>query len=399
MSSTAMLLITALLLIIRKMPSRDGINCWLFAAFLQAVIYVIAFISYPAPMTVAATVAFYCMEIMVTLSLTIGTLKFIGKPINRDFRLAIATGMIVVISVLASNDSQFLASLVFACYLSAAHLEVGLRFYKSEEQNLKIKTSMVLFFIASLHWFDFPFLSRIEWFAPIGFMIGMVIAVAIYLSLSVLALHQFKFNTEESEKKAIHAAIHDPLTGLYNRSYLDRLFEEYAEEAELIQRPFILLYFDLDGFKYVNDTYGHPAGDLILTTVSKRMSKWLGAKGDAIRVGGDELIVLTRLRANFSRKNGLAAAQRILNLIEQPIVDGDHNYKVSASVGGCCYGLPHCNLEDMIIEADKLMYQAKQSGGHCIHFSRFEADTLIAQSKQSNELESAVLTSEDKAQR
>ena len=146
-----------------------------------------------------------------------------------------------------------------------------------------------------------------------------------------------------------------------------------------------MLYFDLDGFKFVNDTYGHPAGDLILTTVSKRMSKWLGAKGDAIRVGGDELIVLTRLRADFSRENSMSASQRILNLIEQPIVDGAHTYKVSASVGGCCYGLPHCDLENMINEADKLMYEAKQSGGHCIRFSQIESDNLIAQSKQKHD--------------
>jgi len=230
----------------------------------------------------------------------------------------------------------------------------------------------------ALHWLDFPLLGRIEWFAPIGFMVGMFLVVAIFLCLAVLALLQFKSHTKESERRAIEAAIHDPLTGLYNRSHLDVLFSSYAEEAEHIQRPFILLYFDLDGFKYVNDTYGHAAGDLILTTVAKRMSKWLGSKGDAVRVGGDELIVLTRLRAEFSKANALNAAQRLLNLIEQPIVDGENKYLVSASVGGCCYGLPNTGLEEMITEADALMYKAKKAGGHRIYFSEFLAGNLMS---------------------
>jgi diguanylate cyclase (GGDEF)-like protein len=254
---------------------------------------------------------------------------------------------------------------------------------------------MMLFILNGVHWLDYPILGRIEWFAPIGFMIGMMLVVSIFLSLSALALMQFKLQTEESERKAIQAAIHDPLTGLYNRSHLNQLFSEYAEEAEHIQRPFILLYFDLDGFKYVNDTYGHPAGDIILTTVAKRMSKWLGSKGDAIRVGGDELIVLTRLRADFSRDNALFAAQRLLNLIEQPIVDGKNSYEVSASVGGCCYGLPQCDLEKMISTADKLMYEAKQAGGRRVCFSALDADDLIKQSKHSEIRQNAATIVED----
>ncbi len=385
MSSTAMLLITALLLIIRKMPSREGINCWLFASFIQAVIYVIAYISYPAAMDVSSLTGFFFLQTLVTLAMNIGTLKFIKVPMNRKIRFAVVSTSLFFTIVCTIGGSFTLGVVIFALTNSILMFEVAYRLYMSKYESVAIKISTILFGLIGLHWLDYPLLSRVEWFVPIGFMIGMMLVVAAFLTLAILALLQFKLQTEESEQRAIQAAIHDPLTGLYNRSHLDDLFNDYAEEAEQIQRPFILLYFDLDGFKFVNDTYGHPAGDLILTTVSKRMSKWLGAKGDAIRVGGDELIVLTRLRADFSRENSMSASQRILNLIEQPIVDGAHTYKVSASVGGCCYGLPHCDLENMINEADKLMYEAKQSGGHCIRFSQIESDNLIAQSKQKHD--------------
>ena len=377
-----MLLISALLLIVRTMPSRPGIDCWLVGSLTQAFIYVIAYAAYPAPMDAAASIVFFSLQIVVCRAMCIGTLRFINKNVDLKKRITFTVLATLAVTALALGGFLLLASVLFVCYITASFFEVAYHLFKLEKKSLAINFSITLFVLNGLHWLDYPILGQIEWFAPIGFMVGMVLVVAIFLSLSALALLQFKLQTEESEQRAIQAAIHDPLTGLYNRSHLDQLFSDYAEEAEQIQRPFILLYFDLDGFKYVNDTYGHPAGDLILTTVAKRMSKWLGAKGDAVRVGGDELIVLTRLRANFSRNNALPAAEQILHLIEQPIVDGKNCYKVSASVGGCCYGLPNSDLETMITEADKLMYKAKKAGGHRICFSELEVDELIAQSKQ-----------------
>jgi len=379
-----MLLITALLLIIRKMPSRPGIFRWLVAALIQAVIYVIAYFTYPTPMDAIASVVFFSLQMIVCRLMCLGTLQFINVPFKHKQRAAATAIAVISIIALALNDALVAASVLFVCFVAWSLFEVAYHLFRLKEQSLSVKAATTLFILNGLHWLDYPILGRIEWFVPIGFMIGMMLVVSIFLSLSVLALMQFKLQTEESERRAIQASIHDPLTGLYNRSHLDQLFSEYSEEAEQIQRPFILLYFDLDGFKYVNDTYGHAAGDLILTTVARRMGKWLGSKGDAIRVGGDELIVLTRLRADFSRGNALFAAQRLLNLIEQPIVDGKNTYEVSASVGGCCYGLPQSDLEKMIFTADKLMYKAKEAGGHRVCFSPLDADGLIAQSKQSS---------------
>ena len=368
-----MLLVSALLLVIRTMPARDGIGYWLFAAVTQALIYVFAYFSYPSEVTVAANIAFYTLQTLAISAIALGTLKFINYPIHRDMRMMMTAVVIFIVGIACLYEMRILASVIFVAYVAPVLFEVGYRLYQEEQKTVATRFAVMLFFLNGIHWLDYPILGQIDWFVPIGFMIGMVLVVAIFLSLSILALLQFKHNTEESEKKAIEAATHDPLTGLYNRSYLDTLFDQYANEAESINRSFILLYFDLDGFKAVNDTYGHSAGDIVLTTIAKRINKWLGQKGDAVRIGGDELVVLARLRADFSEENSLAAAHRLLHLIEQPIVDGANSYSISASVGGCCYGLPHKDLDEIINEADALMYDIKQSGGRGIKFSQFDA--------------------------
>lgn len=382
MSSTAMLLITALLLIVRRMPSRPGVSDWLFSALAQSIVYVVAYISYPGTLDATGLLFFYCLQTLVCRGMCAGTLRFVGKPINMKRRTGLTIVVLAGVISLSLAGFSLLASLLFAGYVAGSLLDVVYYLYKLEDKSVPLKFTMVLFALNAIHWLDYPILSQVEWFVPIGFMIGMVIVVGAFLSLCVLSLTQFKLQTEASEQRAIYAASHDPLTGLYNRSHLEQLFSEYTEEAAQSRYPFILLYFDLDGFKYVNDTYGHAAGDVILTTVSHRLTKWLGENGDAIRIGGDELVVLTRLRADFNRSGALEAAGCLLKLIEQPIVDKQNTYQVSASVGGCCYQLPHNDLSAMINEADNLMYAAKQAGGHRIHFSPFEAADPVEEASQ-----------------
>ena len=84
-------------------------------------------------------------------------------------------------------------------------------------------------------------MSKVEWFAPIGFLLGLLLAMGLYFSLATLALLQFKIITKDSEKRAIRAANHDPLTDLYNRSQLDPLYTQYRADAEAGKGSFVLL--------------------------------------------------------------------------------------------------------------------------------------------------------------
>jgi len=222
----------------------------------------------------------------------------------------------------------------------------------------------------ALHWLDFPFLSQVEWFVPIGFMLGMSLLVGIFFSLAVLALLQFKAQTQDSEQAAIYAARTDSLTGLYNRNYLETLFNQYKQNTNFSDQTFSLLYFDLDGFKKINDTYGHSAGDMVLKKIAKRLKAELSDQGDAVRIGGDELIVFIRTSNHYDREMQTIKTKELLNCIELPINDDDKTYHISASIGGCCFGKPFNDLENMLNKADKLMYAAKQAGGKRIYFSK-----------------------------
>jgi len=116
MSSTAMLLITALLLIIRTMPSRWGVEWWLFSAFTQAIIYVIAYVSYPAQLDTAGTVVFFTLQTLVCQGMNIGTLGFIKQAINIKLRLLLCAFVIIGFISLHLSGFVFLASCVFVGY-------------------------------------------------------------------------------------------------------------------------------------------------------------------------------------------------------------------------------------------------------------------------------------------
>lgn len=361
MSMTMMLLISALLVLVRTMPSRPGIKWWVAASSIQGLIYFFAFINFGKETDIMGTIMFFSLAMGVNLTLSIGTLLFASIPLNIKNRLFIFLAANACIISLITMGYSFIGTICFALYNASTLVHCAYKISRAGDSQINFKFTAALIVAIAIHWMDYPILSQIEWFVPIGFVIGMFLLAMIFITLATLALLQFKIQTQDSERRAIEAATHDSLTGLYNRSYLTTLFDNYVKEAEQIERSFILLYFDLDGFKKINDTHGHKVGDLILKTVAKRMSEWLGTKGDAIRIGGDELVVLTRLRSQYERKNAETAAQRLLNEIEKPIVDGNDTYSISSSIGACCYGEPLTELEDMLNRADKLMYDAKNS--------------------------------------
>lgn len=369
-STTALLLITALFLIVRTMPSKKGIGWWLGASLLQAFIYLLALITFGQAETLVGTIAFFSLQMTVNQTLSLGTLLFIGQSVNVNQRILTLAGVVTTVILLGVSGFTFWGVVLFAFFNSAVAITTAIKILRCATDSSSLKFAAFIFIAMGIHWLDFPFMGDVEWFAPIGFMLGMIFVVTIFLALALSALQQFKKQTLASEHKAIQAAIHDPLTGLFNRSHLDNLFSQYAKEADETDRSFVLLYLDLDGFKKVNDTYGHKAGDVILTTIAQRMKKWLGKKGDAIRIGGDELVVLNRPQSDSINDTvfGARSAQSLLELIELPVIDGKNTFNVSASIGGCYYKTDGQYLEELLSKADKLMYTAKKSGGKKIHF-------------------------------
>lgn len=171
---------------------------------------------------------------------------------------------------------------------------------------------------------------------------------------------------KEHEKELEHLAQHDALTSLPNRILLwDRLSQAIAE-AQRYNSYLAVLYIDLDGFKEVNDTYGHSVGDELLIAVSKRITALLRKNETIARLGGDEFVaLLTDLK---EPRECEPIVKRILSAMNEVIEIHGIDLSISASIGISFYPDDSLNAEELVLHADKAMYHAKESGKNCYAF-------------------------------
>lgn len=175
-----------------------------------------------------------------------------------------------------------------------------------------------------------------------------------------------KKNQEETLQKI---AYFDELTGMPNRTLLaDRLNQAIAH-CQRNQKSMAVCYLDLDGFKEVNDTYGHAAGDRLLIDVTRRMSRCLRKIDTLSRIGGDEFVLLL-LDLNGNDEY-VSSVERILHELQEPFLIEGHPVVVSASIGVTLYPYDHSESDLLLRHADQAMYQAKQNGKN--QFFRFDS--------------------------
>lgn len=164
-----------------------------------------------------------------------------------------------------------------------------------------------------------------------------------------------------------HSANHDLLTGLPNRNLLQDRIRQAVSQARRFKAYVVIILLDLDGFKPVNDTYGHAAGDVLLKKIALRMKEVVREVDTVARLGGDEFVVV--LESLRSRESAMRCAEGILAVINQPVDlnRADQTVQVSASLG-VLIGEPAApansgpSPQQLLEMADELMYQAKREG-------------------------------------
>jgi len=161
------------------------------------------------------------------------------------------------------------------------------------------------------------------------------------------------------EDQLEHQATHDPLTGLANRTLFDELLVRAAYRADRSGRPVAVLYLDLDGFKDVNDVFGHPSGDRVLSETSRRLEAVVRPGDMVARMGGDEFVVLCEHLSEPSDAERIAT--RIVQAVGKPIPLAAGVATVTASVG-IALGEPGETAASLIGRADEAMYRMKQGG-------------------------------------
>ena len=217
----------------------------------------------------------------------------------------------------------------------------------------------------SLDGFIYKHQDSIDWdfWKPIIYMSVGLMAILTSISFYLLSLN-LKLKREISTRRAAeqqlkHLATHDSLTGLANRSALTSHLDMFVKLARRNHLTPVILYIDLDGFKEINDTHGHSAGDQALIRFSKKTQALLRESDIFGRLGGDEFLILLE---NSTREGAHHLAHKILSSLEMPMKFKNSNNQMSASIGIAIYKNHEETFDQFLTRADNAMYYVKNNG-------------------------------------
>jgi diguanylate cyclase (GGDEF)-like protein/PAS domain S-box-containing protein len=198
---------------------------------------------------------------------------------------------------------------------------------------------------------------------------GQIVDVEVHESGSELDGHAALIGTmlditerKRTEAQAAERAFVDPLTRLPNRvRFLERLETELAQSRRYGRR-LAVVHIDVDGFKFVNDNWGHGVGDRLLQSLALRLTRGVREVDTIARIGGDEFLILV---PDFKQSGDMSRlAQKLVTLMSRPVELDDRTLQVTASVGVATFPDDGQNADELLRNADTAMYRAKDSGGN-----------------------------------
>ena len=196
---------------------------------------------------------------------------------------------------------------------------------------------------------------------------GVVIAILVPLivvPLTSLTFMKTMFQLAVAESELEKLAITDDLTGIFNRRYFLDVAEREIARALRFGKPFASILLDIDGFKKINDSHGHGAGDVVLSTLASTCQRHCRKIDTFARYGGDEFCFLL---PECTREEAQTFAERIRSAIEQIRVEYEgHSIPVTASLGVQSFAGSEDSLDRLLIRTDNAMYAAKQAGKNTV---------------------------------
>ena len=166
---------------------------------------------------------------------------------------------------------------------------------------------------------------------------------------------------EQARRQSEHRARHDLLTGIPNRRHFIDLVDRNIEAARLRGTWTAVMFIDLDGFKPINDAYGHAVGDAVLKIVAQRMHGCLKGPDAVARLAGDEFGALVALPSHAS-DSAVNVANKLLNTVSETITLGSRRFVVTASIGVALFPCHGSDAETLMSIADRCMYEVKREG-------------------------------------
>lgn len=200
----------------------------------------------------------------------------------------------------------------------------------------------------------------------LGLLTSLVIAIYVYRQISLELQRRLAIENELEERVAKrteelnYLASHDNLTSLPNRGVFEQQLKQAIHTAKRYQRCYALLFIDLDGFKEVNDTYGHAAGDRTLVETARRLKESTRGTDTVARMGGDEFTILL---SEICAKGDIGEiCEKLLKSLNHPVTYQGQRYRVGASIGITCFNDDSRSADELLTEADNAMYAAKTEG-------------------------------------
>lgn len=190
-------------------------------------------------------------------------------------------------------------------------------------------------------------------------IMGIALIVSVLDRQMHLRTHHLAHSLAQANEELMQAALHDPLTRLPNRVLLQDRIEQAIEKALRKQERFAVMFMDLDGFKRINDAFGHQAGDALLAEVAGRVRALLRSQDTLSRLGGDEFVLVV---PTTDPEDAAVIAQRIIDSLVAPIHVQGVELQVTASIGIAVYPSDGKRERDLMAHADAAMYHTKDNG-------------------------------------
>lgn len=187
------------------------------------------------------------------------------------------------------------------------------------------------------------------------------------LSVSIRELVNSLMKSETALDVMETKAHNDFLTGIPNRVGLEKYLENATQAALENHTKLLFLCLDLDGFKNVNDTFGHHIGDLLLKEVSKKLTNFVTNEELVARLGGDEFVIVVQGHSYLTLEEKNDFANRIITEINTPIIIEGHSLHVGCSIGGAIWS-EHLSVTDILKKADEALYDSKHNGKNKVTF-------------------------------
>lgn len=291
-------------------------------------------------------------RLMVLIAARRAALKGRKTPTDLYIVLGVAWSTTVGYGVIVSLASGDWVASTLAC-LSAAAMVGGICFRNFSAPRLA--GTMILFSLG-------PCLpGALIAGEPLMYVVFAQIPMYVFaMTVAAFKLNKMLIATMQAERENDHRARHDALTGLSNRTGLVDAVETRLAAARHNGEALALLFLDLDGFKTVNDTYGHAAGDRLLTMVADRLRRMLLASDVAARIGGDEFVVLAE---GLTQERSISLGEHLIGAIATSYDLGDGiSVTVGVSVGIAMAPAHGTDFADLLAVADAALYEAKSSG-------------------------------------